>query len=140
MAIPTTYGQSMTVTSIELPNPIEPPKLVWKSYDVQDLIWYQRSFELKAFGLKTSYVDPESQLLHDILSEAKRLNPSFLNGETSIEVQTSLSFPQNWGLGSSSTLIHNIALWANVNPFTLLWNAFKGSGYDIACARYDSPI
>ncbi|WP_298416733.1 GYDIA family GHMP kinase [uncultured Kordia sp.] len=140
LAIPTTYGQSMTVVPIELPNSIEPPKLVWKSYDAQDLIWFQRSFELKAFDCEVSYIDPESQVLHNILSEAKRLNPSFLNGETSFEVQTSLTFPQNWGLGSSSTLIHNIALWANVNPFTLLWNAFKGSGYDIACAKHHTPI
>jgi mevalonate kinase len=140
LAIPTTYGQEMTVSQIELPNPFEPPKLVWKSYDHRDIIWYQRSFELSAFESHGSFSDPVSQTLYDILSEAKRLNPDFLIGETSFEVQTTLGFPQDWGLGSSSTLINNIAQWANVNPYSLLWNAFKGSGYDIACAKHNSPI
>jgi mevalonate kinase len=140
LAIPTKYGQVMTVAHIELPNSIEPPKLVWKSYDHRDIIWYQRSFELSDFDTNGSFSDPVSQTLYDILSEAKRLNPAFLKGETSFEVQTTLSFPQDWGLGSSSTLITNIAQWANVNPYTLLWNAFKGSGYDIACAKHNTPI
>ena len=51
-----------------------------------------------------------------------------------------MSFPRNWGLGSSSTLINNIASWAKVNPFNLLWNSFSGSGYDIACAKHNTPI
>ncbi|AXG68290.1 hypothetical protein KORDIASMS9_00483 [Kordia sp. SMS9] len=140
LAIPTKYGQAMTVTPIDLPNPIEPPKLVWKSFDCRDIIWYQRSFEISAFGTEGSYYETISQTLHDILSAAKQLNPDFLNGETSFEVQTTLGFPQDWGLGSSSTLIHNIALWAEVNPYALLWNSFGGSGYDIACAKHNSPI
>ena len=140
LAIPTKYGQNLTVSTLELPSPKETPKLVWKSYDSNDLIWYQHAFDLASFNAFNSYGDSTSQTLYNLLSEAKRLNPSFLSGETSFEVQTTLGFPQNWGLGSSSTLIHNIALWANVNPYTLLWNAFKGSGYDIACAKHNSPI
>lgn len=65
-----------------------------------------------------------AETLRDILQEAKRLNPEFLTTENGFVVKTNLTFPQNWGLGSSSTLINNIATWANVNPFTLLWNAF----------------
>ncbi|WP_420575050.1 GYDIA family GHMP kinase [Kordia sp.] len=134
LAIPTKYGQALSVT------PIDTPNLVWKSFDHRDLIWYQRAFEMNAFTLHTSYVDEVSQTLHNLLSEAKRLNPDFLATKTGFEVQTTLGFPSDWGLGSSSTLIHNIALWANVNPYTLLWNAFKGSGYDIACAKHNTPI
>lgn len=134
LAIPTKYGQSLTVT------PIETPKLVWKSVAFTGEYWYREILDLSAFGSETTYDDEVSQTLHNLLSEAKRLNPSFLAGETGFEVKTTLSFPKNWGLGSSSTLIHNIALWADVNPYTLLWNAFKGSGYDIACAKHNSPI
>ena len=43
-------------------------------------------------------------------------------------------------LGSSSTLINNIAKWAKINPYKLLWSNFNGSGYDIACADSISPI
>jgi hypothetical protein len=48
---------------------------------------------------------------------------------------TTLNFPKKWGLGTSSTLINNIAQWLQIDAFTLL-NSFGGSGYDIACAQY----
>ena len=43
-------------------------------------------------------------------------------------------------MGTSSTLINNLAQWARVDAYQLLWNAFGGSGYDIACAQHNSPI
>ena len=55
-------------------------------------------------------------------------------------VKTNLTFPRDWGLGTSSTLINNIAQWAKVDAFQLLWNSFSGSGYDIANAQYNTPI
>ncbi len=60
-----------------------------------------------------------------------------ISGKT---VKTNLSFDFRWGLGSSSTLINNIAQWAKVNPYYLLRKTFGGSGYDIACASNSSPI
>jgi mevalonate kinase len=51
-----------------------------------------------------------------------------------------LGFPRKWGLGTSSTLINNIAQWAGVNAFELLQNSFGGSGYDIACAQHDTAV
>ncbi|QHI37012.1 hypothetical protein IMCC3317_23830 [Kordia antarctica] len=134
LAIPTTYGQKLTVI------PIDEPKLIWKSVDSIGTIWFQYDFNLDTISSETIYTDEVSQTLNNLLVEAKRLNPKFLADTNGYQIQTTLTFPRNWGLGSSSTLIHTIALWANVNPYTLLWNAFKGSGYDIACARSNSPI
>ena len=51
-----------------------------------------------------------------------------------------MDFPSNWGLGSSSTLINNIADWAEVDAFDLLENSFGGSGYDVAVAMEKKPI
>jgi len=34
----------------------------------------------------------------------------------------------------------NIADWAQVDAYTLLWNSFSGSAYDIACAKHNYPI
>jgi len=45
-----------------------------------------------------------------------------------------------WGLGTSSTLINNIAQWLQIDAFKLLNNSFGGSGYDIACAQNDTPV
>ena len=50
-------------------------------------------------------------------------------------VITRLEFDLFWGLGTSSTLIVNLAKWAGVNPYALLNETFGGSGYDIACAN-----
>ena len=55
-------------------------------------------------------------------------------------ITTKLTFPRAWGLGTSSTLISLIAQWAKCDPFELLFEAFGGSGYDIACATANSPI
>ena len=51
-----------------------------------------------------------------------------------------MSFPRNWGLGTSSTLINNIAQWFQIDAFELLQQSFGGSGYDIACAQNNNPI
>jgi mevalonate kinase len=56
------------------------------------------------------------------------------------EVQTELEFDIGWGLGSSSTLISNVAWWAGIDPFLLSRSVSSGSGYDIACARSDKPL
>ncbi len=53
---------------------------------------------------------------------------------------STLEFPRDWGLGSSSTLINNIAQWAEIDAYTLLQNTFAGSGYDIACAQNNQPL
>ena len=68
------------------------------------------------------------------------MNPEFLQSEQGFLVKTNLTFPRDWGLGTSSTLINNIAQWAKVDAFQLLWNSFSGSGYDIANAQYNTPI
>lgn len=43
-------------------------------------------------------------------------------------------------MGTSSTLINNIAQWANVNAYELLEKTFGGSGYDLACAQRTAPL
>ena len=47
--------------------------------------------------------------LVQILNAAKQLNPDFLNDNKGFKISTHLTFPKNWGLGTSSTLINNIA-------------------------------
>lgn len=142
LAVPTKFGQDLII------EPIKEPQLIWGSFTHTGECWFEASFDLPKLRLTSATFNSDkegsaefiAETLRDILQEAKRLNPEFLNTEHGFIVKTNLTFPQNWGLGSSSTLINNIATWANVNPFTLLWNAFSGSGYDIACAKYNTPI
>lgn len=139
LAIPTQYGQSMIV------EPIHETKLIWTSYDSDNSIWFEHEFHLEnktlTPALNTTPHDRNiSDRLLQILNAARQLNSNFLNGLKGFKIESRLSFPKNWGLGSSSTLINNIANWAKVNPYQLLEQTFGGSGYDIACADYNAPI
>jgi len=75
-----------------------------------------------------------------LLNAARCLNPDFLKTTGTYTVNNQLTFNRLWGWGSSSTLISNIARWAQVDPFALNNLISNGSGYDIACARSDSPL
>lgn len=142
LAVPTVFGQDLTV------EPINDPLLIWGSFTADGTCWFEAQFELPKLRLLSATFDSSregssefiAETLQNILQEARKLNPAFLNSDQGCLVKTHLTFPRNWGLGSSSTLINNIATWAKVDAFKLLWNAFSGSGYDIACAQNNNPI
>ncbi len=142
LALPTQFGQDLVIS------PIKEPQLVWGSFTVTGECWFEAVFDLPKLRLKNATFNSDvegsaefiAETLQTILTEARKLNPDFLQVDSGFVVKTNLNFPRNWGLGSSSTLINNIASWANVNAYDLLWNAFSGSGYDIACAQNNSPI
>tara|TARA_A100000171_G_scaffold46077_1_gene50474 strand:- start:32 stop:955 length:924 start_codon:yes stop_codon:yes gene_type:complete len=139
LAVPTLYGQSLSVKETQ------DKLLTWKSLDDKGKPWFESDYELEDFDPVTKNTVSEEALaisvtLKKILLEARKLNPSFLSTSQGYEITTALNFPREWGLGSSSTLINNIAQWAQIDAYVLLWNAFSGSGYDIACAQNNSPI
>lgn len=136
LAFPTKYGQSLNVKYSHSFS----PKLVWKSYDVDGKLWFKSEYEFWHFKCLDDYPSKEALILQRILKEVRKINHHFLRQELHVEVETHLGFPRTWGLGSSSTLMYNIAQWAYVSPFELFFNCFQGSGYDIACAQSDFPI
>ncbi|MFZ4713550.1 MAG: GYDIA family GHMP kinase [Bacteriovoracaceae bacterium] len=136
LALPTTMGQSL---SIKYKSSFD-PKLIWKSYDVNGKCWFEATFDLWRFKTADDNTSPESLFLQKVLLQARKQNPHFLRDEVDVTVETRLEFPLEWGLGSSSTLIYNIAQWAYVSPFELLFKTTGGSGYDIACAQSMGPI
>jgi hypothetical protein len=69
--------------------------------------------------------------LISILHQGYLLNRNFITGSMGYNITTHLNFPKKWGLGTSSTLINNIAQWLQIDAFTLLNNSFGGSGYDM---------
>lgn len=131
LAFPTKRGQSLSV----MPN--DSDGLIWKSFDDQNEVWFEGTFDLD-FKLVIASDEKIANTLIEILKKCMEMNPSF--NPFGKKVETFLEFPVNWGLGSSSTLINNLAQWAQINPYELLWNSFSGSGYDIANASCDKPI
>jgi mevalonate kinase len=134
LALPTKMGQNLIVEGTNT-NTIH-----WKSYDADGSIWFEDilSFE----EIKDNNITAESvkATLIRILKVANTMNSRVFANSGGLAVTTQLSFPRNWGLGSSSTLINNIAQWFQIDAFELLHQSFGGSGYDIACAQNNTPI
>ncbi|WP_372652072.1 GYDIA family GHMP kinase [Halobacteriovorax sp.] len=136
LALPTTVGQSLNVKY----SPSFSPKLYWKSFDVAGNLWFETVFEFWRFEITSVNPTPKELVLQKILRQARKQNPHFLRDDIDVHVETHLGFPLEWGLGSSSTLVHNMAQWAYVSPFELQFETYGGSGYDVACAQSEGPI
>jgi mevalonate kinase len=135
LALPTKYGQYLKVTSGEL------GKIQWASFDSDNSIWFEETISFnEIINFNVTDKLSERETLIKILHEAHLLNTGLLNSSIGFTVSTVLTFPKLWGLGTSSTLINNIAQWFQIDAFELLKNSFGGSGYDIACAQNNSPI
>ena len=102
--------------------------------------WFSAVLDKSDFSVKNTDDKEKAERLSDILSKAKDLNGNIFTESHDFRFRTHLDFDPQWGLGSSSTLINNIAEWAEINPYKLLDQTFKGSGYDIACAKSNHPI
>jgi len=133
-AIPTKFGQYLQLTTNST------TQLSWKSLDEKGKTWFEGRYELDTLKEIAASAKTISNTLQNILLKTKQLNPEFLTDFEGYAVETKLTFPRNWGLGTSSTLINNIAQWAQVNAHELLAMTMGGSGYDIACAKHDKPI
>jgi len=136
LALPTKFGQHLTVENAT-ENQIE-----WISLDPDDSIWLHEMIPFERI-LNNEKFPPEETIkntLLQILHEAYNLNPQIIDNASGFKATTRLTFPRNWGLGTSSTLINNIAQWASIDAFELLEKSFGGSGYDIANAQHDTPI
>lgn len=136
LALPTTVGQSMKVKYRHSYQ----PTLNWKSYDHAGNLWFESDFEFWHFRPIKKQESVTQALLTQVLNACRAQNPHFLRDDVDVFVETKIEFPLEWGLGSSSTFIYNIAQWAYVSPFELLKKTIGGSGYDVACAQAMGPI
>lgn len=132
MAFPTVSGQWMSVQ--EAAN----DRLQWRSFTDRGDCWMDCTIDPET--LQVDNQSEPAQLLGKALRFCIEHQGASREKLKNALVQTHLEFPQNWGLGSSSTFVYLLATWLNVNPYELNAYLFKGSGYDIACAGTDSPI
>jgi mevalonate kinase len=136
LALPTKLGQRLTVEKNKT------SQLKWTSIDHDGSIWFESEIDIATIlsqePLKTdnAILKRLIQILRAVLSQ----NLNALEPHQGLSITTTLEFNRSWGLGSSSTLINNIATWANIDAFQLLKDTFGGSGYDIACAQNDTSI
>ncbi len=136
-ALPTKKGQSLTV---EITKQMGTGQIEWQSLDQDDKVWFSASMQAPYFIIHDTNDLSVAVRLVRFLINARMLNRDFLPGDKDYKVTAKLEFGLDEGLGSSSTLANNIATWARINPYELYFNAFKGSGYDIAVAKQGSAL
>jgi mevalonate kinase len=136
LALPTSVGQSMKVKYRHSYQ----PTLFWKSVDHTGKPWFEGNFEFWHFNPIRSTDSEKEKFVTQVLKAVRNQNPHFLRDDMDVFVETKIEFPLEWGLGSSSSFIYNVAQWAYVSPFELLKKTIGGSGYDIACAQAMGPI
>jgi mevalonate kinase len=134
LAVPTKFGQELKVEHNNN-NCID-----WKSISETDDVWFEAHFKLKNKQWYPSVNNEVATTLSKILNAINGLNPEVFQQEIGFNIESKLNFNRHWGLGSSSTLINNLANWAKVDAYQLLEKTFGGSGYDIACAAHNTPI
>jgi mevalonate kinase len=131
LAFPTKYGQALTV------QPSITHTSEWVSYLADKTVWNRLGFtkdDIVNAQNGTSFSSRLLSILKCIYLERQELFSHALKFSTHLE------FDKNWGLGSSSTLINNLSLWAELDSYKLLSQTFGGSGYDIAAANSKTPI
>lgn len=130
LALPTKLGQSMTVQK-------RGDALVWNAHK-PTAPWLSATLNPDTLEVVETDDQPKTEKLVQILKAVRELNPNAF--EPGLHFETHLEFDPSWGLGSSSTLISNLAQWAGVNPYMVLKRTLGGSGYDIACATASTAI
>jgi mevalonate kinase len=135
-ALPTKFGQNLIIEKGE------GDLIQWKSFDSDGSIWFEDTISFSSIIQKEHFEDTKTikNTLIEILHEAYLMNSDFISNAKGYSISTELTFPKFWGLGTSSTLINNLAQWLQIDAFELLKRSFGGSGYDIACAQNSTPI
>jgi mevalonate kinase len=134
LAIPLKLGQSLQISLADT----DTRRLHWVAQQ-PDKAWFSVVFDTDTLQPVTTDDPAKAEKLASILKAIRQLKPrAFYGGD--LRIRTHLDFDPEWGLGSSSTLIANLARWAEVDPYELLKLTFGGSGYDIACATAEGPI
>lgn len=134
LAIPTKLGQDFSVKTLE----DNLSTIHWKTYR-EGSLWLEAIIDYRTMSVvKANLVDAANFILK-IFKTLKELQSPIFN-TNSYELSCNVQFPENFGLGSSSTLMTNVANWAQVDAYELNDKALGGSGYDIAVAKKGHPL
>ena len=135
LAIPTKLGQELFYTE----NENQKSLIFWEAYH-QNQLWLKATIDYNNWKIIETNDFKASEFILKTLKNVQNLSEIKLKNDTSYHVKTNLQFPSDFGLGSSSTLMNNLAEWANIDPFILNEISLGGSGYDVAVAKEKSAV
>lgn len=133
LAFPLKLGQSLKIT------PIQEPLIKWRTYE-EGAQAFTATFSNNDFEILASSHPDKAKFIQQLLKACFKLNRDVLSENVGFCADSFIEFNMNWGLGTSSTLINNLAQFAKVDPFQLNLLISKGSGYDVVCASKSKPI
>lgn len=140
LAVPTKPGQKMKAEE----DPGGEHNLRWINTDAQGKISDEVLLSKKDFQPYRGSLQTVDAAVYETLAKCliycRKKNPAFLKTPGSTQVVNTLEFNREWGLGSSSTFLNNLAQFARVDAFEMQKEIFGGSGYDIACAKSSMPV
>ncbi len=134
LAVPVKWGQSMKVTESQGAG------IHWITKDQNGAKWFECKLNLIDFAIEKTTDETKAEFVQSLIKSAAQLNSDFLSKWKKYKVTCDLGFDPAWGLGTSSTLICNLATWAELSPFELFFDTQEGSGYDIAAAVSQEPL
>lgn len=136
LVVPLKVGQQMKVIATGLEaNPV----IRWEAY-VLNVPWFHAEISIKGLKILTTNEEHVAIQLLKLLEETRKLNPILFEKGFGYEIITHTGFDHNWGFGSSSALVANMAQWALIDPFELHFRTSGGSGADVAGAVSPGPV
>lgn len=130
LAVPTQLGQELFFEEQSDGN----SQIVWEAYH-ENQLWLKAIIDYKHWRILETNLPDAAEFVVKVLKNVQQLSSSKLQSADSYFFKTNLQFPANYGLGSSSTLMNNLAEWSEVDAFQLNKMSLGGSGYDIAVAK-----
>lgn len=132
LALPVRRGQKLDIHNHS------DPTFIWESWYGRRC-WFKSVFDPISLEILETDDRATAMFISKIIGSALKMSVTRFS-LIGIKGVADMDFDKNWGMGSSSSLISNIAYWFDIDPYELHFRVSKGSGFDIACARSDRPV
>lgn len=135
LAVPTKFGQEFYWDEVF----DQKSTIFWEALH-ENKPWLQVKINYKNWEILEANLPGNAAFVLKVLQNVQKLSSDRFHDSSSYYIKTNLQFPGNFGLGSSSTLMNNLAEFAKIDAFLLNEISLGGSGYDIAVAKEKSAI
>lgn len=135
LAVPTKLGQEFSFREANDGKSL----IFWEAYH-QNKLWLKAVIDYQKWQILETNIPSSAEFILKTLKNVQSLSISKFKNNFTYHLTTNLQFPADYGLGSSSTLMNNLAEWAEIDPFYLNKISLGGSGYDIAVAKEKSAV
>ncbi|SIS96993.1 Mevalonate kinase [Chryseobacterium ureilyticum] len=135
LAVPTKLGQEFFFEEKDDNQSL----IFWEALH-QNKPWLKAVIDYKNWQILETNIPLSAEFILKTLKNVQQLSTIKFKKDFTYHLKTNLQFPADFGLGSSSTLMNNLAEWAEIDPFYLNTISLGGSGYDIAVAKEKSAV